>query len=391
MFLTNYLNWAGHVARLPPERPLRQVISFRDVEWFRQEQRNPWRTFTHTHKKGNISRWENFLVRFIGPSWKIKARDRIEWEKATKHVLERLTGASLASTSGAPPTPNPCNPNLHCVEASAPLAAVPPRKRAAHDRQDPQAAQKRPRLSVPSATAKVHAPPHPAQNASGPEIAQKISVPSLRERQHAHLPSPYVSTVSTQNSSVPAKAAVHAKPQKPPANFSSPSVPTSSGREHASHSVSGLSSNHGRASSMSASVCGQASQKICRGHHGLTILTSDLDRPLSELGFAPRRPPARHGRRKLVSRGDHEESRGGSGSTAKAGGGSTEAGRSRLDSGTHGERNRRYQAGGGSRGSGTRHEQSSVRSRSRSASTASSDSSSSSTTSSEAIKAGHDP
>ena len=96
LFLTNYLKWAGHVARLPPERPLRQVISFRDVEWFRNEQRNPWRTFTHTHKKGNLSRWENFLVRVLGPSWKTKVRDRIEWEKATCKILREVHRCGLS-------------------------------------------------------------------------------------------------------------------------------------------------------------------------------------------------------------------------------------------------------------------------------------------------------
>ena len=40
-FLKNYLAWAGHAARLPEDRPLKQQIFFRDVAWFRSEQKNP--------------------------------------------------------------------------------------------------------------------------------------------------------------------------------------------------------------------------------------------------------------------------------------------------------------------------------------------------------------
>ena len=131
MYLTNYMTWAGHVARLPEDRPLKQVISFRDVAWFRTEQKNPWRTFIHTHKKGNLSRWENFLVRFVGPDWKRKARDRIEWEKICKRTLERYAGESRASAKR--PTQNSENPPVdeETHEPSA-QAVVPPRKRVAH-------------------------------------------------------------------------------------------------------------------------------------------------------------------------------------------------------------------------------------------------------------------
>ena len=52
--------WAGHAARLAPERWASKGLNEKDVKWWREQQ-----TLTegrrHTRTRGNLSRWEIFL------------------------------------------------------------------------------------------------------------------------------------------------------------------------------------------------------------------------------------------------------------------------------------------------------------------------------------------
>ena len=66
MYLTNYLTWAGHVARLPDDRPLKQMISFRDVAWFRTEQKEPLANFCPYPQKRESFQMGEFSGAFCG-------------------------------------------------------------------------------------------------------------------------------------------------------------------------------------------------------------------------------------------------------------------------------------------------------------------------------------
>ena len=61
-WVRKYHAWAGHLSRLPRDRWASKALLEKNVTWWRQQQRNP-EGHRHTRSRGNLSRWENALVR----------------------------------------------------------------------------------------------------------------------------------------------------------------------------------------------------------------------------------------------------------------------------------------------------------------------------------------
>ena len=82
-WVKRYHGWAGHISRLPPQRWARQMLEFKNVAWWRQQQQTDT-GHRHTKTRGNISRWENALVRYHQDhsDWGKKARDRFDWPRS---------------------------------------------------------------------------------------------------------------------------------------------------------------------------------------------------------------------------------------------------------------------------------------------------------------------
>ena len=88
-----YYSWAGHLARLPPNRLAKQALLTQNLAWWRQQQRNP-EGHRHTRRRGNISRWENALGRHHPKHelWQDTAQFRDRWNLYYPTFEKRLFG-----------------------------------------------------------------------------------------------------------------------------------------------------------------------------------------------------------------------------------------------------------------------------------------------------------
>ena len=86
--------WAGHIARLPTQFPGSGWLYFKDVEWWRLQQKNPQGP-RHLNYDANVARWENVLVKYSSfrPAWKKAAQKREVWTKGF-HVFLQILGRS---------------------------------------------------------------------------------------------------------------------------------------------------------------------------------------------------------------------------------------------------------------------------------------------------------
>ena len=62
MWARRFYSWAGHLARLPPQRLAKQALLAYNLAWWRQQQNIP-QGHRHEKRRGNLSRWENPLGR----------------------------------------------------------------------------------------------------------------------------------------------------------------------------------------------------------------------------------------------------------------------------------------------------------------------------------------
>ena len=79
IFLQRFHRWAGHLARTP-HAPLRQIIEYRDGDWWHKQHLSPW-GIRHEGDRGNFQRWDQSLTDLHGMGWKERARDRTQWKK----------------------------------------------------------------------------------------------------------------------------------------------------------------------------------------------------------------------------------------------------------------------------------------------------------------------
>ena len=140
-WLIKWYGWAGHVSRLPADRWANQMQLFRNVDWWRQQQ-SLETGFRHHQRRGNLSRWENILVRHHRDHhrWHQTARDRIEWAKGKEEFIDRVLGrenkhsrdtGNHGNGQGHPETrdmaPNTPSVNHPPGSALVPVTAVPPK------------------------------------------------------------------------------------------------------------------------------------------------------------------------------------------------------------------------------------------------------------------------
>ena len=85
IFLQRFHRWAGHLARTPHE-PLRQLIGYRDGEWWHHQHLSPW-GIRHEGDRGNFQRWDQSMTDLHGVGWKDKARDRTGWKKLEADLI----------------------------------------------------------------------------------------------------------------------------------------------------------------------------------------------------------------------------------------------------------------------------------------------------------------
>ena len=126
-WLCKWYSWAGHLCRLPADRWARKMQMFRNVDWWRAQQQNE-QGFRHHQRRGNLSRWENILVRHHDAhhKWSLKAQDRIEWGKGKEGFIARVLGrphlqtpeetpgtALVPDTVVPPNPPKPTPPKRH--------------------------------------------------------------------------------------------------------------------------------------------------------------------------------------------------------------------------------------------------------------------------------------
>jgi len=75
-----YFGWAGHLVRLPATRPVRRVVGWRDLWWFRSRSDGPEGLVRpRLAKCGMPSRWEDTLEKHIGIGWSTYGVDRKGW------------------------------------------------------------------------------------------------------------------------------------------------------------------------------------------------------------------------------------------------------------------------------------------------------------------------
>ena len=82
LWIARFWGWAGHVARLKIPNPVAYWISYHDVNWWREQQRNP-KGRRHEGSAGNTSRWEDPIIRYtpLKHKWKSLAQNREDWKK----------------------------------------------------------------------------------------------------------------------------------------------------------------------------------------------------------------------------------------------------------------------------------------------------------------------
>ena len=131
IWLSRFWKWAGHAARSSPENPLRWWLDFRDISWWRCQQRLP-SGIRHQWWDANLSRWENILDKYSGlqEGWKNCAKYRYDWQRQYQAFLENIQESRTRATTAKRPleqshevdTLVPLNP-------SQPSTGVRPQKR----------------------------------------------------------------------------------------------------------------------------------------------------------------------------------------------------------------------------------------------------------------------
>ena len=101
------VKWAGHVARLPQDRHLHCLICWKDLVWFRAQKNSPHEQQVHTDRKGNVSRWENVLRRYVSVNWKQQAQHREKWQKLG-HRFVKYGGTSMDRSALQENDPHAC-------------------------------------------------------------------------------------------------------------------------------------------------------------------------------------------------------------------------------------------------------------------------------------------
>ena len=78
-----YFAWGGHITRLPANAPVRVILNWRDLGWFRLCQHlnsDEWgRQRSLLSTAGKPKRWEDNFDTVLGFSWKNACQDRHEW------------------------------------------------------------------------------------------------------------------------------------------------------------------------------------------------------------------------------------------------------------------------------------------------------------------------
>ena len=99
-WLKRFYGWAGHVSRLPEERWAKKLLKFKSVSWWRHQQ-GLERGHRHTKRRGNVSRWENAIVRYHPrhENWQPTAADRIEWPKYFERFEKAIFGKNCPTIS----------------------------------------------------------------------------------------------------------------------------------------------------------------------------------------------------------------------------------------------------------------------------------------------------
>ena len=94
-WIKRHHGWAGHVVRLPTNRWARKLLFFKNVAWWRKQQQQE-KGHRHNRTRGNVSRWENVLVRHhhLHAEWHREPPDRIEWEKHYKAFEKGVFGTN---------------------------------------------------------------------------------------------------------------------------------------------------------------------------------------------------------------------------------------------------------------------------------------------------------
>ena len=85
IFLQRFHRWAGHLARTT-HSPLRQIIVYRDGEWWHRQHLSPW-GIRHEGDRGNFQRWDQSLSDLYGVNWKEAATNRASWKKTEADLI----------------------------------------------------------------------------------------------------------------------------------------------------------------------------------------------------------------------------------------------------------------------------------------------------------------
>ena len=84
LWIARFWGWAGHAARLKNPNPAAQWISFHDVNWWREQQKDP-QGRRHQGTAGNTSRWEDPIMRYTPVKHKIGRDGRNVWGFLEQH------------------------------------------------------------------------------------------------------------------------------------------------------------------------------------------------------------------------------------------------------------------------------------------------------------------
>ena len=114
-----YYSWAGHLARLPPQRIARQALMTKNLNWWRQQQKNP-EGQRHHRRRGNISRWENPLGRHHPKHelWFEVSQFRDRWKLFYPTFEKRLFGPHCPHDFSGVQEHNPDDPKNAPQEAT---------------------------------------------------------------------------------------------------------------------------------------------------------------------------------------------------------------------------------------------------------------------------------
>ena len=98
-WVRKYYSWAGHLARLPPERLAKKALLTKNLAWWKKQQNTP-SGHRHVKRRGNLSRWENPLGRHhpAHELWPQTAQFRDRWNLYYPAFEQRLFGPHCPHT-----------------------------------------------------------------------------------------------------------------------------------------------------------------------------------------------------------------------------------------------------------------------------------------------------